>query len=134
MKCLLFLIKIYLGYLVDLENDSIINFIPEQMTPKGNCQARNSFGYPNCIATRFRNGELIFRLGSYGYTRSRANDACNAMGGYMFVPENDDDNQLANDILNLSVGNPQNAILLDQNHTESWIGLSLMQTVNGNAW
>ena len=104
------------------------------MAPLGNCQSRNLFGYPNCIATQFREGELIFRLGTYGYSRSRANDACNAMGGYMFVPENEADHNLANEILNLSVGNAQNAVILDLNDTESWIGLTLMQTMNGDAW
>ena len=110
------------GLDLDTEDDTVAAFIPEQMVPLGICNNRDSHGYPTCLTHKFANGKLYFRLGSYGYSRTRASHACNVMGGYLAVPENQDENDAINVLLNRAVGGAQFALMTEQEDTESGIG------------
>ena len=79
---------------VDDEQQSVDQYVPEQMSPAGDCSQRNAFGYPSCFTTVSKNGKLYFRLGSYGYSRTRASDACNVMGGYLAVTKSQEEHEV----------------------------------------
>ena len=134
------------------------------MSPAGSCTQRNDFGYPTCFTTVFNSGKLYFRLGTYGYSRTRASDACNVMGGYLAVTKSQEEHEVGyqahsklcftiiiiitfisikkliplsisiNNLLQAEVAPALFAVMTNQANTESWIGLTLMSSLMSSKW
>ena len=91
----------------DPDSGPITDVIPEMMEPTGECSdTAPIYGFPDCMPWRVYNGKILFRLSGYDYTRSRANDACVAMGGWLAIALNDQDHQYINDFLDEAIGEP----------------------------
>ena len=79
---------------VDPENVSILEIVPEMYTPNptygddasgAGCTelanvTKKEYKIPDCMPWNIYDGKILFRLSSYEYSRSRAHQACQAMG------------------------------------------------------
>merc|ERR1712130_1066153 len=73
--------------LIDPGDRSIEQLIPEKLVADGGeCTLADQFGFPDCIKRKTFDGKIYFLLSEYSYARSRAMDACNALGGHLAVP------------------------------------------------
>ena len=129
MRVYAFLLSIAWSLLLDDEQNAVDQYVPEL-----DCTGRDSYGYPSCFTVVEDNGKLYFRLSSYGYSRTRANDACNVMGGYLAVTKSDRENDAINRLLQAEVAPAIFAVMNDLQNAESWIGLTLMSSMTSSKW
>ena len=75
----------------------VTDVIDEQMEPAGECTQTDpdwpDFQHQDCMKWTIYNGKILFRLSSYDYMRSRANEACMAMGGWLAIAFTEQDHQ-----------------------------------------
>ena len=82
----------------------ITNYLDEH--PDTCTEVAEPYGFPDCMPWTIYNGKILFRLSSYDYTRSRANEACQAMGGWLSIAFTEQDMQDIRDFLEFeAIGN-----------------------------